>query len=167
LAAKDTTRDGDADEPAHADGQSAENEAAESSTTEGSQGPRAKVWLALVVIAIFEMWLFGRRGHIELCVAREGVHDFALLDTPRTDDNTRRYPTCEKRLNIGITSHFEQAIEDAALHACRRANILRSKEEAIACVLQQAGWQRRTRTTWCPPTHDHYYKRLFWFAFDD
>ena len=86
LAAKDTTRDGDADEPAHADGPSAENEAAESSTTEGSQGPRAKVWLALVVIAIFEMWLFGFKfmtivlllGVIELACHNKSLFSVSL-----------------------------------------------------------------------------------------
>jgi hypothetical protein len=139
------------------------------------------LWVALVVAGVFELWLFGYRGHIEVCVGRQGEHDFALLGTPRNDDNTRRFPTCEKRLNIGITGKFDKQQEDAMIHACRRATILRGKRAALECAIGNKGikglegikgiksidgakaWEHRTTTGWCPPWHDHYYKRLFWF----
>ena len=92
-----------------------------------------------------------------------GKHDFALIGTPRDDSNTRRYPTCEKRLNIGLSSHYQEAHEDALLRACQRATVLRGKAMTIACALSLEGWQQRTEDSWCPPWHDHYYKRLFWF----
>jgi hypothetical protein len=121
----------------------------------------------LLAIGVVELWAFGSRGHINLCVGREGVHDFSLVGQDRNDENTRRYPSCEKRVNIGITSHYDEANEDAAINACRRATILRPKAETIACVIKEAGWQHQVETKWCPPWHDHYYKRLFWFAFTE
>lgn len=127
----------------------------------------AKLWLVLLAIGIAEVFLFGSRGHIEVCVARDGVHDFALLGQERNDENTQRYPTCEKRLNIGITSHFDEVLEGATIHACTRANILRSTTEKAICVIKEDGWQHRVVTDWCPPWHDHYYKRLLWFAFPE
>ena len=128
---------------------------------------RGRWWILLVAIGILELYLFGSRGHVQVCVAREGVHDFSLLGSERTDDNTHRFPTCEDRLNIGITSHFDEVVESATIHACTRANILRSTTEKAICVIKQDGWQHRVGTSWCPPWHDHYYKRLFWFAFPD
>jgi hypothetical protein len=132
----------------------------------GAGGIASRVWLALLTIGLIELWAFGSRGHIQVCVAHEGTHDFALLGEERTDANTRRYPSCEKRTNLGIVSGYDASLEDAAIHACRRATILRPKEVTIACVLKDAGWQHQVTTSWCPPWHDHYYKRLFWFAFD-
>ena len=129
----------------------------------------SRIWIVLLALGAFELWLFGRQGHIEVCVAKEGVHDFALLGQPRTDQNTRRYPTCEKRLNVGITSRYVEALEDAQIHACRRANILRprAKEDTILCVIKEDNWKHQTTLEHCPPWHDHYYKRLFWFAYGD
>jgi hypothetical protein len=125
---------------------------------------RGLYWaVGLFLAALFELWLFGRRGHIEVCVGRQGEHDFALLGTPRTDENTRRYPSCEKRLNLGVTSHYDEAVEDAMLYACRRANILRGRDAILICAVKEDGWEHRVVTSWCPPWHDHYYKRLFWF----
>ncbi len=128
---------------------------------------RGRWWILLVAIGLIELYLFGSRGHVEVCVAREGVHDFALLGSERTEENTQRFPTCEARRNIGITSHYDEVVEAATIHACTRANILRSTTEKAICVIRQDGWQHRVHTAWCPPWHDHYYKRLFWFAFDD
>jgi hypothetical protein len=136
-------------------------------TKQDRDGPGRWVWLALLVIAVVEVWLFGNRGHIEVCVGREGEHDFALLGSPRNEDNTRRYPTCEKRLNVGITSHFDEARDDAMIHACRRATILRGREVALKCALAIEGWEHRLSSSWCPPWHDHYYQRLFWFLDGD
>jgi hypothetical protein len=124
---------------------------------------RGKLWLVLLAAGLFELWLFGRRGHIEVCVGRQGVHDFALLGQPRTEENTQRYPSCEKRLNIGVRSHFDELVEDGMLHACRRATILRGKDATLACAIKFEGWEHRVAVEHCPPWHDHYYQRLFWF----
>lgn len=121
------------------------------------------VWPVLLLVGLFEVWMFGRRGHIEVCVAKEGVHDFALLEQKRTDENTRQYPSCERRLNLGITSDYDEAHQDAMLKACHRANILRGKEATLICAIEEDGWKHRVTTTHCPPWHDHYYQRMFWF----
>lgn len=139
------------------------DKAEEAKATSGLAG---KVWLVLLVAGLIEIWLFGRRGHIEVCVAKTGVHDFALLGQPRDEENTRRYPTCEKRYNIGILSKHTEAVDDATLHACRRANILLGKEAIILCAMKEDGWQHRVTEEQCPPWHDHYYQRLFWFLHD-
>ncbi len=127
--------------------------------------PRSRrwVWPLLLGLGLFELWLFGRRGHLDVCVAQEGVHDFALLGQDRTDENTRRYPTCEKRLNLGITSKYDEAVQEAMLRACHRANVLRGREATLLCAIQEDGWQHRVTETHCPPWHDHYRQRLFWF----
>jgi hypothetical protein len=134
----------------------------------GEESPSGRgryVWLALLAVGLFELWLFGRRGHIEVCVAKEGVHDFALLGQKRTDENTRRFPTCEKRLNLGITSSFDDAREEAMLRACHRANILRGKQATLVCAIEEDGWQHRLTVEHCPPWHDHYYQRMLWFLY--
>jgi hypothetical protein len=148
-----------------ADGRAA-SESKQDPDAAGGAKPKRKwpnPWLILLAVGVLEVWLFGRRGHLEVCVARDGEHDFALLGTPRDDSNTKRYPTCEKRLNIGLTSRYQQAHDDAMLRACQRATVLRGKTMTIACALSLEGWQQRTEESWCPPWHDHYYKRLFWF----
>lgn len=123
------------------------------------------LWLTLLAVGLFELWLFGRRGAIEVCVAREGEHDFALLDQPRSDENTRRYPTCERRLNVGLRSHYDERAEDAMLNACRRATILRGRDATIACALKEAGWQHRVEAEWVAPWQKESYERLLWFLF--
>jgi hypothetical protein len=122
-----------------------------------------KIWFVLLGVALLEVWLFGRRGHVEVCVGKQGVHDFALLGQTRTDENSRRFPTCEKRQNIGIASKYDAAVEDATLHACRRANILFGKDAILLCAVKEDGWEHRVTAEQCPPWHDHYYQRLFWF----
>ena len=124
------------------------------------------VWPVLLVVGLVELWMFGRRGHIEVCVAKDGVHDFALLGQTRTDDNTRQFPTCETRFNLGITSDYDDLLQTAMLQACHRANILRGKEATLICAIKEDGWQHRVTETHCPPWHEHYYKRMFWFLQD-
>jgi len=138
----------------------------EAEAEKGERRPR-RWWIALVVIGLIELFLFGSRGRIRVCVAHEGEHDFALIDQPRTEENTRRYPTCEKRTNVGIVSHFDEARDHAMLTACQRAAVLRPKHVVYQCALPEDGWQHRVETSFVPPWDPVYYKRLFWFAFDD
>jgi hypothetical protein len=142
--------------------------AADSRSDESSGRKRRKlpiVWLIIVALAGFELWLFGRKGDITVCVGREGQHDFSLLGEPRNDENTHRYPTCERRLNVGLRSQYDERVEEATLHACRRATILRGREATLLCALQENGWQHRIDARWVPPYDPEYYRRLFWFAF--
>jgi hypothetical protein len=138
---------------------------AESERKGATRGRGRFLWIAIAAFGLAELWLFGAKGDIRVCVARDGEHDFSLVDTPRTEDNTQRYPSCERRLNVGLRSHFEERVEDAMLHACRRATILRGKEATIACALEEAGWTHRVEAKWVPPWDAAYYKRLFWFFF--
>jgi hypothetical protein len=123
-------------------------------------------WIALVilVIGVAELFVFGNRGRIEICVAKDDVHDFALLGTPRNDDNTKRYPTCEKRINVGMRSRYKEAKDDAVLHACRRANIFRGKKAILMCAIEAEGWKHRETTSYVPPWDETFRERLFWFA---
>lgn len=126
------------------------------------------IWPTLLIVGLFELWLFGRRGHLEVCVAKQGVHDFALLAEKRTDANTRRYPTCESRQNLGVVSSYDDARTDAVVRACHRANILRGKdarEATLICAVEEDGWQHRVTEAQCLPWHDHYYERMLWFLF--
>ena len=143
---------------------------------EGSDAPEPKAesddgapkrripWLAIIlVIAAVELFLFGSRGRIEVCVAKDGVHDFDLVGTPRTEDNTARYPSCETRLNIGMKSRYDDLETDAVVQACRRANMFRGKEAILTCAVQADGWKHRVTATFVKPWEPEYRKRLFWF----
>ena len=143
-----------------------ERETEPATEREGTRSRRGRlIWLAIAAFGLAELWLFGAKGDIRVCVAREGEHDLALVDTPRTEENTQRYPSCERRSNVGLRSHFDERVEDAMLHACRRATILRGKEATIACALQEGGWHHRVEANWVPPWNPTYYQRLFWFLF--
>lgn len=117
--------------------------------------------LLLMAFGGIEIALFGSNGHVKVCVAREQA-DFALLDLTRTPENTRRYPTCERRLNIGLTSELERATGDAHILACRRATILQDRRATLNCATEQQ-WHKHLTLSWCPPWHEHSYKRLLWF----
>ncbi|MEM1032158.1 MAG: hypothetical protein AAGN82_17545 [Myxococcota bacterium] len=133
---------------------------------EGAPRRRRSWWWIVLGVALFELFLFGRRGELRVCVARDGEHDFALVDQPRNDENTQRYPTCEKRTNLGIVSHYDEARDHAAATACQRATVLRPKDEVYLCALRQAGWAHREESAFVPPWDERYYKRMLWFIFD-
>lgn len=123
------------------------------------------VWLAILAFGLTELWLFGRNGDLRVCVVRAGEHDLALVDTPRTDENTRRYPSCERRQNVGLRSHYAERVEDAMIHACRRATILRGRQATLDCALKRDGWEHHVEGRWVAPWEPAYYQRLFWFLF--
>lgn len=144
--------------------ETAKSEETKSEETKAARRSRARfVWPLVLGVGLLELWIFGNKGEIQVCVAREGEHDFSLIGQPRTDENTRRYPTCEKRFDLGLRGHYDERVEDAALHACRRATILRGRDHTIACFLQRGGWQHRIETRWVAPWEAPYYERLFWF----
>lgn len=122
-------------------------------------------WALVLLIALVELYVFGSRGAVELCVAKEGEHDFALLGQERTPDNTRRFPTCETRLNIGLVSHHDEVREEAMYLACRRATVFRGQEALLRCVEREEGWTHRLASTFVPPWDRRYYRRLLWFLF--
>lgn len=123
-------------------------------------------WVLLFVVGLVELFLFGSRGRMRVCVARDGEHDFSLVDQPRTEENTRRYPTCVKRTNVGIVSKYDDVLKEATGYACQRAAVLRPTDVLYQCILERDGWQHRVETSFVPPWDPIYYRRLFWFAFD-
>lgn len=132
-----------------------------------SEVPRRRPWwLLLLAIGLLELFLFGSRGRMRVCVAHQGEHDFALVDQPRTEENTRRYPTCVKRTNVGIVSKYDDVLKEATGYACQRAAILRPTDVLYQCILEQDGWEHRVETSFVPPWDPIYYRRLFWFAYD-
>lgn len=134
------------------------------SKDEGDVPKRRIPWLAIIlVIAAVELFLFGNRGRIQVCVAKEGVHDFDLVDTPRTDDNAARYPSCETRLNIGMKSRYDDLKTDAVVQACRRANMFRGKEAILTCAVEADGWTHRVTADFVKPWEPEYRDKLFWF----
>jgi hypothetical protein len=146
-------------------------DAAEADEDEGSdrhdavQEGRGSWLVLLACLLLVELMVYGRRGHVQVCVGRQGEHDFALLGHERRDHNRHRFPSCERRYNLGVRSHFERARDAAALHACRRATLLRPQPVTVSCAAARDGWQHRIRAEHCPPWHEHFYKKLLWFAF--
>lgn len=144
----------------------AKKDRAEEGKTSGEPERRRPWWALLLVIGLIELFLFGSRGRMRVCVAHEGEHDFALVDQPRTEENTRRYPTCVKRTNVGIVSEYDDVRTEATGYACQRAAVLRPTSVLYQCILEQDGWQHRVETSFVPPWDPIYYRRLFWFAYD-
>jgi len=120
-------------------------------------------WWFLLAALVIEFWLYGRRGHIEVCVGKDGETDFALVGQERTDENRWQFPRCEQRSNLGLTSHFDEATEEATRVACRGATIFRHQGETKVCVAADKGWVHRIEVSHCPPWHGHFFEHLFWF----
>lgn len=124
---------------------------------------RVKWWWFLIAALLIEFWLYGRRGHIEVCVGKNGETDFALVGQERTDENRWKFPRCEQRLNLGLKSHFDDATKESIAVACRGATIFHHQGETKACVAADKGWVHRIDVGHCPPWHDHFVEHLFWF----
>ena len=127
--------------------------------------PRRRIpWGWIVVAAlVIEFGIYGSNGHIEVCVAKEGVHDFELLGQERTDDNRWRFPRCESRMNLGLRSTLDEKVEDAVRVACRGATMIQQRGETRSCVEAEDGWLQRIQTHPCPPWHRHFWSHLLWF----
>ncbi len=151
-------------------------DAGETSTDAGSESAAAssgdapkergsRWWYALLLILVVEFYVYGRRGEIEVCVGKAGVHDFALLGERRDDANRWKFPRCETRVNLGLKSNYDLLVEDAAKNACRGQTMLKNRGEGPACVKQESEWQHQIRTSFIPPWDNRYYEHLLWFAF--
>ncbi|MEM6292942.1 MAG: hypothetical protein AAGA54_16830 [Myxococcota bacterium] len=148
-------------------GETSKNGASEGGPEAAKDVPKrgSRWWYALLLILVVEFYVYGRRGEIEVCVGKEGVHDFALLGQERDDTNRWKFPRCETRVNLGLKSNYELLVEDAAKNACRGQTMLKHRGEGPACVKQTQSWQHQTQTSFIPPWDRRYYEHLLWFAF--
>lgn len=124
-------------------------------------------WVILIVVLVAEFYVYGRRGEIEVCVGKQGVHDFSLMGQERTDDTRWKFPRCESRVNLGLRSQYDELVEDATNVACRGATLFRNRGEGPQCVAQESEWQRQIETSYIWPWDSRYYRHLLWFAFDE
>lgn len=122
-------------------------------------------WYALVVVLVVEFYVYGRGGEIQVCVGKEGQHDFALIGQERDDGNRWKFPRCELRENLGLRSHYDELVADATQSACRGQTLLRNRGEGGACLEQKDGWQRQVETRFVPPWDPRYYQHLLWFLY--
>jgi len=137
----------------------------------GSEKPAEKKrgsrwWYLLLVVLVVEFYVYGSRGEIEVCVGKEGQHDFALLGQERDDTNRWKFPRCELRENLGLRSNFDVLVEDATKGACRGQTLLRNRGEGKACLEQADGWKRQVDTRFVPPWDSRYYEHLLWFLYE-
>ncbi len=126
---------------------------------------RVRWWWLLLAALVIEFYVYGSRGHIEVCVGKQGETDFALVGKERTDDNRWKFPRCEAASNLGLVSKYEQATKEATSVACRGATIFRHQGEGKQCVAGEAGWQHRVQTRHAMPWEKAFYQHLLWFLF--
>lgn len=143
--------------------EAASSEVSESKGSRAKGGGISRWWWILLAIFVVEMWIYGSRGQVEVCVGKEGVHDFALVGSERTDENRWSFPRCEERLNLGLRSHFDEQVDQAVLKACRGATMFRHRGEGPACVERSDGWTQRVQTRYIWPWDARFYEHLFWF----
>jgi hypothetical protein len=127
--------------------------------------PRRRIpwgWIVLVALVV-EFGIYGSNGHIDVCVGKEGVHDFDLVGQDRDDENRWKFPRCESRMNLGLRSEYEEKVDDAVRMACRGATMIQQRGESRSCVEAEDGWIQRIQTQPCPPWHRHFWTHLFWF----
>ncbi|MBX7078136.1 MAG: hypothetical protein K1X88_03045 [Nannocystaceae bacterium] len=126
---------------------------------------RVRWWWILLAALVIEFYVYGSRGHIEVCVGKQGETDFALVGKDRTDDNRWKFPRCEAATNLGLVSKYEQATKEATSVACRGATIFRHQGEGKQCVAGSDGWQHRVQTRHAMPWDKAFYQHLLWFLF--
>jgi hypothetical protein len=131
------------------------------------KGGGSRWWVILIVVLVAEFYVYGRRGEIEVCVGKQGVHDFSLMGQERTDDTRWKFPRCESRTNLGLRSQYDELVEDATTVACRGATLFRNRGEGPQCVAQESEWQRQIETSYIWPWDSRYYEHLLWFVFDE
>lgn len=151
-----------ADEPKDA----GEPKAAPEPAPVAASGRRAsRLWWALPILLVAELYVYGHDGRLQICVGKEGDTDFALVGQERTDENRWKFPRCETRDNLGLRSQHDAQVEQATKVACRGATIFRHQGEAKACVAGEQGWQHQVEGQFVPPWDPAYYRHLFWFLF--
>jgi hypothetical protein len=138
--------------------------AGEASSDGEGKGSR-RWWYVLLVVLVVEFYAYGRNGEIQVCVGKEGQHDFALIGQERDDTNRWKFPRCEVRENLGLRSQFDEMVVDATKSTCRGQTLLRNRGEGPACLEQKDGWQRQVSTRFIPPWDSRYYQHLLWFLY--
>ncbi|MCX4239290.1 hypothetical protein [Paraliomyxa miuraensis] len=128
-------------------------------------GRASRLWWALPVLLVAELYVYGHAGRLQVCVGKEGETDFALVGQERTDANRWKFPRCETRDNLGLRSQRDAQLEDATKAACRGATVFRHQGEAKACMAQEQGWQHQVEDHFVPPWDPAYYRHLFWFFY--
>lgn len=139
--------------------------AADAETPKKAESRGSRWWYLLLVVLVVEFYVYGSRGEIQVCVGKEGQHDFALLGQERDDSNRWKFPRCEKRENLGLRSNYDLMVEDAAKGACRGQTMLRNKGEGKVCLEQKDGWSHQIETGFIPPWDRRYYEHLLWFIY--
>ncbi len=122
-------------------------------------------WYLLLAVLLVEFYVYGRRAEIQVCVGKQGEHDFGLLGQERDDSNRWRFPRCEVRENLGLRSDFDALLDNATQSACRGQTMLRNRGEGPACIAQEDGWQRQIDSSFIPPWDNRYYEHLLWFLY--
>jgi hypothetical protein len=120
-------------------------------------------WATLGVLLAVELFVYGRRGELEVCVGKETVHDFGLRGQERTDANRWKFPRCESAMNLGLRSHYDERVEEAAKVACRGATLFRNRGEGESCIAATDGWEHRVNARYVWPWDSRFYEHLFWF----
>jgi hypothetical protein len=157
------------DEDAEADESVGESQAEPEPEPESKTEPDSKSksggrwWAILGVIMLVELFVYGRRAEIEVCVGKEGVHDFELRDQARDDANRWKFPRCETRMNLGLRSRYDERVQEAVAVACRGATLFRNRGESKPCLEQADGWQHRIDARYVWPWDPRFYEHLFWF----
>jgi hypothetical protein len=119
-------------------------------------------WVTIVLVLLgIELFYYGSKGDIKVCVGKEGTHDFALIGQERSDQNRWKFPFCEDRVNLGLRSHFDELGRDAVKVACRRATLMHFKDEQAACNGGDKNWKRKVITKQILPWDRRFYRRLF------
>lgn len=117
-------------------------------------------WL-LAGILLIEIVIYGWRGDIQVCVAKEGVHDFKLIGAETTEQNRWQIPRCEERTNLSMFSHYEEQVTNAKQVACGKAASFKLRGEKDACVRSSDGWKWRAETSNVMPWDLRIYKTMF------
>ncbi len=140
-------------------------ESTEPKDAKAAKGRGSRWWYLLLAVLLVEFYVYGSRGEIQVCVGKEGQHDFALLGQTRDDSNRWKFPRCETRENLGLRSNHDVMVEDAAKGACRGQTMLRNRGEGKACLEQADGWSHQVDTRFIPPWDRRYYEHLLWFLY--
>jgi len=118
--------------------------------------------LGVALLVVLELYFYGKNGVFQVCVAKDGFHDWNLIGQQRNDANRWKFPYCEERKNLGLRSEFDDLAREAVKASCRRATLMHFKGEENACIAMEKGWRRKVITRQVMPWEKQFYRRLFW-----